>query len=1070
MDQLEVLIHGSAEARRLSGEWAAEARRISEEGGDANLAIGPHEKHLVDVAFEDIREKFESGAAHKITGYTVRVPVIISAESRLGLHFGATAETALDLDKSKPGMPPFPCTQVQRVDDDGEIGRWNEQQRALAGADSPFSADENRLDDLTVIEPQQEPGNGASGRSVWLQAVEVHGQPGFTKIGEQGLKLLQEVRWRVGGPNAARARLILYFFIQASYCFRFKARDIHGHALHVLAVYDADGRRSSGNFAGPSASSPTAVLSGLLNYVNLSEECWFIAHNKMGTCEALHLAAGVGNVAFLDFLGEANADVDAKTRFDGKDNYTALHEAAFFKQTAAMLKLLTMRADVNSRNMKGQTPLHIAASQGGYIECRLLVKHRADVDVRDKAHFTALDSAMESGRYPPHKLFHLTGRGFSDLLKVALHSPSATTHLLKDVAENKIHDSWAEQLSKEMVTNPADGLQKWISLLSIAPRAGEEVIEALTIAPEVMDEGHHPLPRRVSMPEGTNFLCAYKAAAKWEYSGESCRGFPAWHDSLCPGCNQDRPAATASSSLPRKSRCRRMARQLYTVLTGQSRDPVNQVQSETPGEFSRGVSALPKAGAQALTDLVPAKVVMVKLPGLICPQVLYVLSTVKHPRIFVKIAVRAIVEFVWTNIVRYQYYWKTTQRATVLLLLFCFVAQWIPEDPVSLLRRGCWSLVAAQAYHELCYEVFEAVGFVIELKRPQEYFWKAKNFWDYISIGLGLALMHLSQEDLLLESWSTLLAVTVMGRWVMLTWTFRAFVWAGEKILPVLQASFVPMGGILLVTLFIFAGFWHSFAALTLAQGLLDQYQVLLATLRLLILGDGDGAAVVLGLYSGDEELGSHITFILWFIAVIAFCICLLNLFIAVHGEAYGKAQETAHISFLQERAAICLHCLLMPCWLPTGLQSQSSCPKTSAVFIYALTFAAWGVLVWFTPLHPWVAAGVLLVGSLVADLVLLQLPWRKQDSEKLFFWICHRDDYDDSSSLPAEVFDDIPGASAEQQEAVVRTSRLSMKLGNLKSSVEVQRFGIDLSGLEGRLSHLEKCVERATAAFAVLE
>ncbi|CAE7853524.1 unnamed protein product [Symbiodinium microadriaticum] len=219
-------------------------------------------------------------------------------------------------------MPPFPCTQVQRVDDDGEIGRWNEQQRALAGADSPFSADENRLDDLTVIEPQQEPGNGASGRSVWLQAVEVHGQPGFTKIGEQGLKLLQEVRWRVGGPNAARARLILYFFIQASYCFRFKARDIHGHALHVLAVYDADGRRSSGNFAGPSASSPTAVLSGLLNYVNLSEECWFIAHNKMGTCEALHLAAGVGNVAFLDFLGEANADVDAKTRFDGKAGST----------------------------------------------------------------------------------------------------------------------------------------------------------------------------------------------------------------------------------------------------------------------------------------------------------------------------------------------------------------------------------------------------------------------------------------------------------------------------------------------------------------------------------------------------------------------------------------------------------------------------------------------------------------------------------------------------------------------------------------------------------------------------
>ena len=30
--------------------------------------------------------------------------------------------------------------------------------------------------------------------------------------------------------------------------------------------------------------------------------------------------------------------------------------------------------------------------------------------------------------------------------------------------------------------------------------------------------------------------------------------------------------------------------------------------------------------------------------------------------------------------------------------------------------------------------------------------------------------------------------------------------------------------------------------------------EVLLATLRLLVLGDGDGAAVIIGLYNGDEE------------------------------------------------------------------------------------------------------------------------------------------------------------------------------------------------------------------------
>lgn len=31
--------------------------------------------------------------------------------------------------------------------------------------------------------------------------------------------------------------------------------------------------------------------------------------------------------------------------------------------------------------------------------------------------------------------------------------------------------------------------------------------------------------------------------------------------------------------------------------------------------------------------------------------------------------------------------------------------------------------------------------------------------------------------------------------------------------------------------------------------------EVLLATLRFMVLGDGDGAAVIVGLYNGDEEL-----------------------------------------------------------------------------------------------------------------------------------------------------------------------------------------------------------------------
>ena len=75
-----------------------------------------------------------------------------------------------------------------------------------------------------------------------------------------------------------------------------------------------------------------------------------------------------------------------------------------------------------------------------------MVKFKGDVHLKDSSNRTALDLAMESGRYPHHKLFHLTGRSFSDLLKVATHSPQAASDLLRDVDEDAIHSTWVESL------------------------------------------------------------------------------------------------------------------------------------------------------------------------------------------------------------------------------------------------------------------------------------------------------------------------------------------------------------------------------------------------------------------------------------------------------------------------------------------------------------------------------------------------------------------------------------------------------------------------------------------------
>merc|ERR1719221_706548 len=91
---------------------------------------------------------------------------------------------------------------------------------------------------------------------------------------------------------------------------------------------------------------------------------------------------------------------------------------------------------------------------------------------------------------------------------------------------------------------------------------------------------------------------------------------------------------------------------------------------------------------------------------------------------------------------------------------------------------------------------------------------------------------------------------------------------------------------------------------------------------RLLLLGDGDGIDFVLdvddvGYEYGGLQTGSPITRAFFMAAVLIFCILLLNLFIAVISQAYSKAFHDGANLHQQERAAICLNCMLQPHWPP---------------------------------------------------------------------------------------------------------------------------------------------------------
>lgn len=54
-------------------------------------------------------------------------------------------------------------------------------------------------------------------------------------------------------------------------------------------------------------------------------------------------------------------------------------------------------SDINRANNEGETPLHIAATQGSYIIIKLLIKNGANIDTLDKAGNSALTRAVLGG-------------------------------------------------------------------------------------------------------------------------------------------------------------------------------------------------------------------------------------------------------------------------------------------------------------------------------------------------------------------------------------------------------------------------------------------------------------------------------------------------------------------------------------------------------------------------------------------------------------------------------------------------------------------------------------------------
>lgn len=88
-----------------------------------------------------------------------------------------------------------------------------------------------------------------------------------------------------------------------------------------------------------------------------------------------------GDKATLEKLLLQNIDINA-TRSHGYANRTPLHVAAFFSQAEIAKFLISKGANVNAKNEKGNTPLHIAASISLDVS-KILIENGADVNAQN---------------------------------------------------------------------------------------------------------------------------------------------------------------------------------------------------------------------------------------------------------------------------------------------------------------------------------------------------------------------------------------------------------------------------------------------------------------------------------------------------------------------------------------------------------------------------------------------------------------------------------------------------------------------------------------------------------------
>jgi len=480
------------------------------------------------------------------------------------------------------------------------------------------------------------------------------------------------------------------------------------------------------------------------------------------------------------------------------------------------------------------------------------------------------------------------------------------------------------------------------------------------VEPDEESTYHHPLPNRAAIKE---LRADYNTDENWKCdteTGNRDKAWPEWHDKLAP---------SSKKSILRSNR----------GLKAMSMNMTNN-------NFKR----------HERDQLAHIQMRQLRLKGIVSTQALLALSLTRYVEIFKNQAIEATLQYCWTAFVGRWYMVQVIHRFLELLVLSAWTysksLQSFSYEVPLWQRRLTWTIMLQSAMHDLSYEACQAYGFIFTMRNPGAYF---GNLANYVDIAAIVSFQYLVFSALIrggyqLDFWHEFFAVLVFLRWLHVLYNLRAFklgMIGVKSIIPILH-SVKKIGGMMIICFFVFCGFCHAF--LVLDNGVTGTpWVVLIGSMKLLFTVDGDGIVQTLKLGGRGDAAGNgdYITAACLLIAVIVFCISLLNIFIAVHGRAYEQAHSHATNLFLQERADICVHCMVQPVLPSSWTKGKRIIPW---LILSVLFIGAWVPCILIKDCPGLVAALLLFAGMFLLKCLLVIRPWHtEEERKKSFLWWC---------------------------------------------------------------------------------